>query len=223
MQYKGMGFFLALILLSAGLLVNCRSQPAPPPKSAAEPADPEPVKQEESSPEIPPLRLLTKTILGRAYNRDHLDPKKFQYFLSETMEMERGRNSSTLSLNTRGELSREDELTREKIILEKETMGVAVDIRIDKDYEHWEIDIRFDPADERILSFRENDEGSGFDLVYAQTQTGKKIPYGKEEYDLDFGEIPRLLIRMAENSRNQTTVTTVEGIAVDSLPPEPVP
>jgi hypothetical protein len=222
MQYKGMGFFLALSLLSAGLLVNCQSQPAPSSNPPAGPVNPEPVKQ-ETPPEIPPLRLLTKKILGRAYNRDHLDPKKFQYFLSETMEMERGRNSSTLSLNSKGELSREDNLTREKIIFEKETMGVAVDIRIDKDYEHWEIDIRFNPADDRILSFRENDEGGGFDLVYAQTQTGNKIPYGKEEYDLSFGEIPRLLIRMTENSRNQMVVTTVEGIAVDSLPPEPAP
>jgi hypothetical protein len=208
MQYKGVGFFLALSLLSAGLLVNCQSQPAPPPMPPAEP---------------PPLRLLTKKILSRAYNRDHLDPKKFQYFLSETTEMERSWNTSALRLNSKGELTQEDNRFQEKIIVEKETMGVAVDIRIDEDYEHWEIDIRFDSAGDRILTFRENDEGSSFDLLYIQTQTGKKIPYGEEEYNLNFGEIPRLLIRMTENSRNRMAVTTGEGVVVDSLPPEPAP
>jgi hypothetical protein len=216
MQYKGMGIFLALSLLSAGLLANCQSQPVSPPVVQQTPA-------RSPEPEPPALRLLTKKILDRAYNRDHLDPKKIQYFLSETMEMERGRNISALSLNAKGELFQEDSLAHEKIIFEKETMGVAADIRIDKDYKHWEIDIRFDPADSRILTFRENDDGSSFDLFYVQTKTGKKIPYGEEEYDLGFTDTPRLLIRMTETSKDLPAITTVEGIPVDSLPPPPAP
>jgi hypothetical protein len=211
MQYKNLGIFLALSLIATGLLANCQSQPAPLPPP------PEP------PPEIPPLRLLTKTTLDRAYNRDHLDPKKFQYFLSGSMELERSWNTSTLRLNTGGELSQENIRFQEKIILEKETMGVAVDIRIDKDYEHWEIDIRFDRVNGRILTFRENDTEGSFDLLYVQAQTGKKIPYGTEEYNLNFAEIPRLLIRIAENSRDRPAVTMVEGVAVDSLPPESIP
>jgi hypothetical protein len=231
MQYKGLGIFLALSLISAGFLVNCRSNPESPPaarqpQGQARPPAPEspagPARQ-DPAPEIPSLRLLTKKTLDRAYNRDHLDPKKFQYFLSETMEMERGLNSSTLSLNARGELFQEDSLTHERIIFEKETMGIAADIRIGKDYEHWEIDIRFDPADDRILTFRENDEGSSFDLFYVQIKTEKKIPYGKEEYNLNFADTPRLLIKMAETSKDLPVLTTVEGIAVDSLSPAPPP
>jgi hypothetical protein len=228
MRYKDMGFFLVLSLLSAGLLVNCGSQPAPAPaqKTPNQPPAPEaPAKPAErnSSPEIPSLRLLSKEILSRVYNRAHLNPKRIQYFLSETVEMERGRYSSTLSLNTKGELFQEDSLTHEKIIFEKETMGIAVDIRIDKDYKHWELDIRFDPADDRILTFRENDGGSSFDLFYVETKTGKKIPYGTEEYDLSFADTPRLLVKMAETSKNLPAIITGEGITVDSLPPEPVP
>ncbi|MDR0450443.1 MAG: hypothetical protein LBH26_04175 [Treponema sp.] len=215
MQYKGTGLLLALSLLSAGLLVNCQSKPAPLPEQP--PAGPQ-VKREETSPEIPPLRLLTKKILDRAYNQDHLDPKKFQYYLSETIEMERGWNSSTFSLNNKGELLREDSLTRERIVFEKETMGIAVEIRIDRNYEHWEIDLRFDPADERILTFRENGEGGSFDLVYAQTKTGNMIPYGAEEYLLSIEEIPRILIRMAETVKDVPLLIIVDGIPVDSLP-----
>lgn len=202
-----MGIFLALSLLSIGLLANCKS-PAPPPP-------PPPVSE-------PPLRLLTRRLLDRAYNRDHLDPKQFQYFLSEAMEMERSRNISNLNLDSKGVLVQEDSLSDERIFFKKETMGVAKDIRIGEDYKHWEIDIRFNPLDDQILTFRENDEGT-FDLFYVQTRTGKKIPYGEEEYDLSFGEIPRLMIRLIENSRNQPDITTVEGIPVDSLPPPPVP
>jgi hypothetical protein len=200
-----MGIFLVLSLLSAGFLVNCQSPPPPPPPSPPDPS----------------LRILTKKILDRAYNQYHLDPKKFQYFLSETIEMERSWNTTTLRLNTKGELLQEDSQMYEKIILEKETKGVTVDIRIDKDYKHWEIDIRFNPNDDRILTFRENDEGSGFDLFYVQTKTGKKIPYGKEEYNLNFTETPQLLIRMIGSSRNQPVVTTAEGVPADSLSSPP--
>jgi hypothetical protein len=216
MWYKGLGIFLALSVISAGLLVNCRSNPPPPPPPPESPAEP---AGQDPSVEIPSLRLLTKKILDRAYNRDHVDPKKIQYFLSETLEMERSRSSSSLTLNTKGELFQEDSLAHEKIIFKKETMGVAADIRIGKDYGHWEIDIRFDPADDRILTFRENDEGSSFDLFYVQIKTEKKIPYGKEEYNLNFADTPRLLIKMVETSQDLPVITTVEGIAVDSLSP----
>jgi hypothetical protein len=222
MQNKGRGFFLVLSLISAGLLINCRSQPAsapaaqrtasPPPKPAVEP------EQQDSPEEIPPLRFLSKKILDRAYNRDHLDAKKFQYFISETMEMERGQSVSTLVCNEKGELFQEDNLIQEKIIIERETMGVAVDIRVGEDYERWEIDVRFDPVNDRTLTFVENDEGSSFDLFYVETRAGKKIPYGNEEYDLSFTEIPRLSIKLAETSTNVPAITTVGGITVDSLP-----
>jgi hypothetical protein len=222
-----MGIFLALSLISAGFLVNCQSQPASPagqqtdgqspaPESSADPVEASAESPEQASPASPPLRLLTKKILDRAYNRDHLDVKKFQYFISETMEMERGRNSSTLSYNAKGELLQEDRLTHEKIVIEKGAMGVAVGIRIDKDYEHWEIDVRFEPANDKTLTFIENEEGTGFDLFYVQTSTGSKIPYGTEEYSLSFAEIPRLLIKLTETENTESVVTKAEGIAVDS-------
>jgi hypothetical protein len=207
MQYKGVGFFLALSLLSAGLLVNCRSQPVAPPV----------IEEEEPLPEIQPFRLLTKRILDRAYNRAYLDPKKFQYFLSETVEMDRDLNNSTLSLNNKGELAQEDTLIHERIIFEKETMGVATDIRIDENFEYWEIDVRFDPMDTRVLTFKENHRGDGFDLVYVQVQGEKKIPYGKEEYNLFFENTPQLLIRMSEYSSDQMEITTAEGFSIDSF------
>jgi hypothetical protein len=219
MRCKGMGIFLALSLLSIGLLANCKSQPKPESPAGPAVSEPEPVPEPPAGVEDSSLRLLTKKLLDRAYNRDHLDPKKFQYFLSEAMTMERGRNTSSLSLNTKGELSQEESRIREEITLKKETMGVAKDIRIGEDYRHWEIDVRFNPPDDRILTFRENNDGNSFDLLYVQTQTGKKISYGDDEYDLGFEEIPQLMIRMIENSRDQMVVTVAEGIPVDSLPP----
>jgi hypothetical protein len=206
-----MGIYLVLGLIFTGFLMNCQTQaPPPPPPPPVEP-------QRESLPEIPSLRPLTKKILDRAYNRDHLDVKEFQYFLSGTIEMERGRNNSTLSHNTKGEVFQEDSLTHERIVIEKETMGVAVDIRVSKDYEHWEVDIRFEPANNRTLTFIENDEGTSFDLFYVETRTGDKIPYGTEEYDLSFAEIPCLLIKLIETENDVSVVTNVEGIAVDSF------
>jgi hypothetical protein len=220
------GIFLVLSLISAGLLVNCSSQPASP--ASQEPAGQTPAPETPAAgPELPSesssLRPLTKKILDRAYNLDHLDVKGFQYFLSETVEMERSRNVSTLSRNAKGELFQEDSLTHERIVIERETMGVAVDIRVNRDYEHWEIDVRFEPASDRTLTFIENDEGTSFDLFYAQTKTGNKIPYGMEEYNLGFTEIPCLLIRLIETENDVSVVTTVEGVAVDSLPPQADP
>jgi hypothetical protein len=210
-----MGIFLVLGLIFTGFLINCQTQaPAPPP-----PVEP----QIQPPPEISPLHPLTKKILDRAYNRDHLDVKKFQYFLSETMEMERERSRSTLNHNTKGELFQEESLTHEKIVIEKETMGIAVDIRVNKDYEHWEIDVRFEPANDKTLTFIENDEGTSFDLFYVQTKAGSKVPYGTEEYHLSFRTIPCLLVKLTETENDVLTVTNAEGIAVDSFSPETSP
>ncbi|MDR3248544.1 MAG: hypothetical protein LBT39_07140 [Treponema sp.] len=220
MQSKRIGYFLFITLFSAGLLVNCGSQPAtnqsaprreaPPPPAPSQPV-------EISSPETPSLRPLTKRILDRAYNRDHLDAKRFQYFLSETMGMERDLSASILNYNAKGELFQEDSLTQERIVFERETKGVAVDVKIGEDYKRWELEVRFDPASaNKTLTFRENDDGTSFELVYVETSAGRKIPYGENEYLLKFEAVPCLLIRMAETSKNLPLVTTVPGLAVDS-------
>jgi hypothetical protein len=132
------------------------------------------------------------------------------------MEMERDLSASILNYNAKGELFQEDSLTQEKIVFERETKGVAVDVKIGEDYKRWELEVRFDPASDKTLIFRENDDGSSFELVYVETSAGRKIPYGEDEYLLKFEAIPRLFIRMAETSKNLPVVTTVPGLAVDS-------
>jgi hypothetical protein len=146
--------------------------------------------QESSTTTLQPFttdRLLQAINSGTSY-------KNFQYYISEAIVLKDSRTGIRINSGNLGEFEVRDASSSEEVEILEETGGEARDL-FSKKNKPQILSISFDESTDALLTFVENTEDHLFELQYEEGEGNNTIKYGGKEYNLEFEEVPHLLIK----------------------------
>jgi hypothetical protein len=143
--------------------------------------------------------------------------KKFQYYVSTTLELTNTNRTREKNINKTGSASITETVYNDRIIISKSTMGAALESYLD-DNNNLVLEICFEADDDKRITFKQNGPGQDrrFYLQY-QNQFDKTIIYGEETYTVNFsGDQPYLMININRQSKEQTRIKWATGRRVQN-------
>jgi hypothetical protein len=185
--------------------------PLPPPPPQQEPEKDVPRPSPSLTSREFPLVPITREIIQQV-SRSGLNVNKLRYFLSSDFVLEYEKTTQSVDINDRGEGILRDVSVKGQVAIKQGAGGVLVDYRHSAG-ELIILEVGFDSENEDYtLSFLENPEDHGFDLMFDPGNgDSHTVSYGDEVYTLRSADVPRLLIRFEQEPSTESFIRELKG------------